>query len=81
MALLVSIEDGCLKTVKHFEEHKSIGYGADWCRLQLQSREGNPQLVPAEAGVDHSNNKHIIATCSFYDHLLKLWDYGLSDDD
>lgn len=40
-----------------YTRHASMAYGADWCRL--------PSLLHSERAV--------VASCSFYDSLLCLW--------
>jgi len=103
--------DDTYPVVAHFEEHKSIAYGADWCRLD-QSRQpshtepltspdndsanngtspsdgegqigdtsqtNNPMKRGAgdSASCEERTSEHLIATCSFYDHLLKLWTFN-----
>lgn len=44
--------------VAKFTRHASMAYGADWCRLPTSLR----------------NPKAVIASCSFYDSLLCLWE-------
>jgi len=45
--------------VEEYNEHDSLAYGADWVKgMEIEV-----------------NNKasDVIATCSFYDHVLKVW--------
>lgn len=63
--------------MKHFHEHNSIGYGADWCRYHTEDLESNSE----EPQSDSSKSRYIVATCSFYDHILKLWDYRPRESD
>ena len=95
---------GDLSILCHYEEHKSLAYGADWCRLDLgtltdssphkqtQSTEASDCLATTETpecdtkvtglseaintldcGSKSMEKEYVISTCSFYDHLLKLW--------
>lgn len=49
---------GSESVVAKFTRHASMAYGADWCRLPTSLR----------------NPKAVIASCSFYDSLLCLWE-------
>lgn len=61
----------------HYEAHQSIGYGADWCRNQHKGRSLNQDCGQfADSGMD----TFTVATCSFYDHLLKLWSFKIKND-
>ena len=64
-----------------YKEQASLAYGADWCRKNIQSStelhgqtvqqsEGNHELRNADTEGTFSD---LIATCSFYDHALNLW--------
>ena len=44
--------------VANFTRHSSMAYGADWCRLPTSLR----------------SRRAVIASCSFYDSLLCLWE-------
>ena len=44
--------------VAKFTRHSSMAYGADWCRLPTSLR----------------SRRAVIASCSFYDSLLCLWE-------
>ncbi|CAM9736914.1 unnamed protein product [Chrysoparadoxa australica] len=47
-----------------YSRHQSMAYGADWCQLQpLKSQQVEPL---------------VIASCSFYDHLLCAWEVDRS---
>ena len=47
------------RIVRHYQEHDSIAYGVDW--LDPNSSSSAPS--------------DWIATCSFYDHLLHVWNH------
>ncbi|XP_028400590.1 diphthine methyltransferase-like [Dendronephthya gigantea] len=49
------------KVAASYTAHKSLAYGADWCRC------------PGNSG-DCSPLHEVIATCSFYDHRLDVWE-------
>ena len=68
-----------------YTEQASLAYGADWCRKHTQSftelhgetvqqSEGNHELTDAQTG---SSLTDFVATCSFYDHALNLWQVKL----
>ena len=54
---------GC-KIVEEYKEHESLAYGADWvedfCESDLESESDSGAWQTA-------------ATCSFYDHIMKIW--------
>lgn len=54
-----------LSVLLNYREHQSIAYGADWCRISSVNTKQT-----GSSTVDYT-----IGTCSFYDHLLKLWTY------
>lgn len=44
---------------RRFDEHKSMAYGADWSYAYSSAKKGSQDTL--------------IASCSFYDHVLHLW--------
>ncbi|XP_078347237.1 diphthine methyltransferase-like isoform X2 [Oculina patagonica] len=79
----------CLEKVVSYNEKASLAYGADWCRKNMQpSKELHREMLPGSEGNDelkdtdvnkNSDDTHtdLIATCSFYDHALNLWNVKL----
>lgn len=76
-----------LPIVCHYDKHTSLAYGADWCYTdppsvcQQTSGEVNKDLLPSgntdcERRGSKDSNKSV-ATCSFYDHSLHLWQIKL----
>ena len=64
-----------------YKEQASLAYGADWCRKDIRSStqfhvqaiqqpEENHELTNAHT---EGTSADLIATCSFYDHALNLW--------
>ncbi|XP_058087795.1 uncharacterized protein LOC131234831 [Magnolia sinica] len=54
------IESGNVEVVETYGKHESLAYGADWQHGGLCMEDGK------EKGT-------IVATCSFYDRLLRIW--------
>lgn len=51
--------------IGEYNEHESIAYGCDWCYL-------NREQTADEVIVTEARDLLLVATCSFYDHALKL---------
>lgn len=51
-----------------YMDHGSIAYGADWWYGHVASH-------PSTASNSPGFQRHMAATCSFYDKLLKLWSW------
>ncbi|XP_071813276.1 diphthine methyltransferase-like [Apostichopus japonicus] len=64
--------ESTFQSVLNYQGHESLAYGVDWSRL-------NPTICdPTGENRDRSDNiptkrTHIVASCSFYDHLMKIW--------
>lgn len=56
---IVKINNGNLKVIETYNKHGSLAYGADWQRKR-----------PDQEGKKEGN---VVATCSFYDRLLRVW--------
>ncbi|KAJ8911653.1 hypothetical protein NQ315_005999 [Exocentrus adspersus] len=61
---ILDVEYSKIDIIGSYHEHKSISYGADWSYLDSECGEKNA-----------SKRSGIIATCSFYDHLLCVSKY------
>ena len=61
-----------VRTMHHYEGHASLAYGADWVRMQGNGGDG---VEDKEA--DASCTTAIVATCSFYDRALHVWEAQL----
>ncbi|KAJ8318899.1 hypothetical protein KUTeg_003990 [Tegillarca granosa] len=59
-----------MEIVCHYTDHESIAYGADWCHLKY-SKVNNC----TDSNDENKTPDNLISTCSFYDHLLKLWNW------
>ena len=66
----INFTDGGLQTVMSFLKHESECYGADWCRSRTH------HIAEADSSVSQENlDSYTIATCSYWDQSLKLWDF------
>lgn len=55
---IVNIKENGAEVTETYNEHKSLAYGADWHR---------------EESVIAGKRNTMVATCSFYDKLLRIW--------
>ena len=55
-----------LKIIADYTEHDSIAYGADWSHLKSED------ILIKQLPVENDGNVMVVATCSFYDHLLNI---------
>lgn len=56
-----------LDIVENYYEHKDLSYGVDWSYLKENELE------------KFGGGKYLIASCSFYDHLLCVWTANCND--
>ncbi|XP_010269552.1 PREDICTED: diphthine methyltransferase homolog [Nelumbo nucifera] len=57
---VVGIKEGNIKLLETYNKHDSLAYGVDWQR-GTSSKEGGRK------------RGYVVATCSFYDRLLRIW--------
>lgn len=75
--------DQCLNKAVSYKEQASLAYGADWCRKKIQPTTESHQQAQSEENHElrdtQSDNAFtdLVATCSFYDHALNLWQVKL----
>ncbi|KAJ0948496.1 putative transcription factor WD40-like family [Helianthus annuus] len=56
---IVKVDGNEVKVVETYNKHDSLAYGADWYRGSIRDLDNKV--------------KTIVATCSFYDKLLRVW--------
>ncbi|MCL7038685.1 hypothetical protein MKW94_001899 [Papaver nudicaule] len=56
---VVRVEGEKAEVLETYSNHKSLAYGADWQRGKLSKKDGIERPV--------------VATCSFYDRLVRVW--------
>ncbi|CAH1274345.1 RBBP4 [Branchiostoma lanceolatum] len=61
------LTDGNPTVVASYMEHQSLAYGVDWCKQTISSA----QMTASGA----TPGKPLLASCSFYDHSLQLWEW------
>ena len=49
-----------------YKEHGSLAYGIDWCRKSDVTN-----------GLEEEKNIFTLASCSFYDHSMQLWNISI----
>lgn len=79
-------ESGEQSIVASYMKHKSLAYGVDWCQSRFKQRnEPNSSLLPTNsshsesklASSEEQTLKQLIASCSFYDHEMHVWNVTL----
>ncbi|XP_063444635.1 diphthine methyltransferase-like [Mytilus trossulus] len=68
--------DGKLSVVCHYDKQESIGYGADICYKHSVDSERHDTMMGDNSTI---NFNRTIATCSFYNHVLHLWNFSTSE--
>lgn len=68
--------DGKLSVVCHYDKQESIGYGADICYKHSVDSERHDTKMGDNSTI---NFNRTIATCSFYNHVLHLWNFSTSE--
>ncbi|WJX59738.1 methylated diphthine methylhydrolase [Trifolium repens] len=56
---IVAIKDDKAEVLETYKKHDSLAYGADWQKGEANHIEGR--------------SKPVVATCSFYDKLVRVW--------
>ncbi|XP_076922668.1 uncharacterized protein LOC143584519 [Bidens hawaiensis] len=56
---IVKVNGSEVKVVEKYNKHESLAYGADWYRGSVRQLD--------------NKEKTIVATCSFYDKLVRVW--------
>ena len=64
-----------------YMHHESLAYGVDWCRLTMMDTIPKLNTLPDLSKQNYhyiklpmdTETTNIVASCSFYDHVLHLW--------
>jgi len=65
--------------VASYMKHKSLAYGVDWCQSRAERRK-EPNSSHSEsdfASGEEQTLQQLIASCSFYDHEMRIWSVTL----
>ena len=73
MFFALSIDDVCMPIVATHRDH-NLAYGADWCQLYAHG-EIFSSTNDLPLNEDSATETYLIATCSFYDQSLHLWEW------
>ncbi|XP_076458696.1 diphthine methyltransferase-like [Babylonia areolata] len=74
-------EGESLPVAASYTKHTSLAYGVDWCRLKTTHTVARDTALPRTDDSDEtclsdrSAAQALVASCSFYDHSLQLWQW------